>query len=248
MLTSPRFYNRRLLAAVLAFPMLIACESTNDPGLDCVLDPSGAGCIATAVGAARVIAADEVQLVNVDGDRLVTWSISDGSFSAASDLSAARPTYPLATIGAWTGETSDQTDYLFDSSGGSYTEYDRGTDSYDPVDAFPGTAWATPDVSDVGALIHAANTSRIFVFDRAGTTYQLWNYNTESWSPGQDFATEWGGGSTPISTVGAGVLVDRTYYLFDTTGTMWMTYDADALTFAGPFAIGDLGDGTLNFN
>lgn len=238
----------RIAVLTLAATSLVACDSSTEAAPTCAEDPTQPECRVQQVGAAYVTPAGTVNLISLDGTRFASWSPQSGTFGAAADIATLENgQLPFTTVGA-AGTTHDNQDtFLFDGLGRNYTAFEYTPGAFDEEEPFGASNdLGAPDLSDVGAIARAANSSRLFFFDRTGTSYQLWNYGAKTWTAVQSFAADFGGGGAPIASVGAAVYVDGVYYLFDMSGSQWATYLGN-LQFEGPFDISELGDGSLDF-
>ncbi len=239
--------NRTATLALMA-ATLVACDSST-AAPTCADDPSQSACPPLqAVGAAYVTPAGTVNLISLDGTRWVSWDPGSGTFGPAADVADLETDgLPLASIGAAGTTIAGSETFMVDGLGHSYTAYEYGSGTYRDAESFgPSDVLGTPTLTNVGAISRAANTPRFFIFDSAGTSWQLWRYGDLAWTDVQSFADDFGGGGAPIANVGAAVYVNGTYYLFNVSGTQWATYLGD-FVFEGPFDIADLGDGSLDF-
>jgi len=238
---------KKVIVLALTASLGGACDNAT-ASLSCDEDPTQPTCVVREVGAAYVTTSGLVNLISLDGTRWVSWNPVSGAFGPGADIQTLEGGgLPLGNVGA-AGTTKDDLDtFMFDTGGRDYTVFEHGQSGYDEVGTFGAdTGFGDPDLGDVGAICRAANTERLFFFNRAGTSMQLWDYRSRTWSPEASFADSFGGGGAPIANVGAAVWVNGLYYLFDTTGKTWATYLGN-LQFEGPFDISELGDGTLNF-
>jgi hypothetical protein len=67
---------------------------------------------------------------------------------------------------------------------------------------------------------------------------------TEAWSPVFDFVTDFGGGGSPLASVGAAFAIGDQVTLFDLTGEKFSVYSLPTAEFSPVFPIEELGDGT----
>ncbi|MEM8559630.1 MAG: hypothetical protein AAGG50_17560 [Bacteroidota bacterium] len=202
-----------------------------------------------AVGAAYPNAADaRVILISAEGDRYVLWNPANGSFSSARSVSALENgDLPFGRLGAAVSTSDELETYFFDMNGENYAVYERDEAEFDEVEEFgeDDTDFMDADIEEVSAAY--ATSAQFFMFDKQGTTYQAWNYTTEAWGPVFSFITDFGGGGTPIASVGAAVNVGSLVYLFNRDGSEYTIYNDANRTFSDDFDISELGDGTLSF-